>query len=80
MNYSSTHLAPPLYQIPESLYKNYGSDPNIELLARGGRKTDSITHGCEATTYHSNTYLDGRVKFEKDLMYTGDYTKKDSEK
>jgi hypothetical protein len=54
--------------------------PHIELLARGGRNTDSIKHGCEATTYHSNTYLDGRVKFEKDLMHTEGYTKKDPEK
>jgi len=54
--------------------------PHIELLARGGRNTDSINHGCEATTYHSNTYLDGRVKFEKDLMHTDGYTKKDPEK
>jgi hypothetical protein len=35
---------------------------------------------CEATTYHSNTYETGRVKFEKDLMHTIGYTTKDPEK
>ena len=46
--------------------------PHIELLARGGRNTnddgkiDGLSRECEATTYHSNTYLDGRIKFEKD--------------
>jgi hypothetical protein len=45
---------------------------HIELLARGGRNTDELP--CEATTYHSNTYETGRVKFEKDLMHTIGYT------
>ena len=29
---------------------------------------------CEATAYHSNTYLTGRVKFEKDLKHTAGYS------
>lgn len=29
---------------------------------------------CEATTYHSNTYMTGRAKFEKDLIHTAGYT------
>ena len=54
--------------------------PHIELLARGGRNTnddgtiDGLSRQCEATTYHSNTYLDGRIKFEKDLEHTIGYT------
>jgi hypothetical protein len=57
--------------------------PHIELVARGGRNTHDIgtiyglSRQCEATTYHSNTYLDGRVKFEKDLEHIIGYTKGD---
>ncbi|MDQ6863080.1 MAG: discoidin domain-containing protein [Thermoproteota archaeon] len=55
---------------------------HIEYVARGARNTNDqfIVGGfpamCEATTYHSNTYLSplGRVKFEKDLMHTAGYT------
>ena len=53
---------------------------HIEFLARGARNTDEqteingLTLQCEATTYHSNTYETGRVKFEKDLMHTQGYT------
>jgi hypothetical protein len=55
---------------------------HIEFVARGARNTnDQFAVGgfpamCEATTYHSNTYLSpqGRVKFEKDLMHTAGYT------
>jgi hypothetical protein len=55
---------------------------HIEYVARGARNTnDQFLVGgfpamCEATTYHSNTYLSplGRVKFEKDLMHTAGYT------
>jgi len=60
--------------------------PHIELLARGGRNTnddgtiDGLSRQCEATTYHSNTYLDGRIKFEKDLQHTVGYTTGDPEK
>jgi len=60
--------------------------PHIELLARGGRNTnddgtiDGLSRQCEATTYHSNTYLDGRIKFEKDLEHTIGYTTGDPEK
>jgi hypothetical protein len=60
--------------------------PHIELLARGGRNTnddvtiDRLSRQCEATTYHSNTYLDGRIKFEKDLQHTIGYTTGDPEK
>jgi hypothetical protein len=60
--------------------------PHIELVARGGRNThdigtiDGLSRQCEATTYHSNTYLDGRVKFEKDLEHIIGYTKGDPEK
>lgn len=60
--------------------------PHIELLARGGRNTNDdgtingLSRQCEATTYHSNTYLDGRIKFEKDLQHTIGYTTGDPEK
>jgi hypothetical protein len=60
--------------------------PHIELLSRGGRNTnddgtiDGLSRQCEATTYHSNTYLDGRIKFEKDLEHTIGYTTGDPEK
>jgi hypothetical protein len=47
---------------------------HIELLARGGRNTNELPRQCEATTYHSNTYETGRVKFEKDLMHITGYT------
>jgi hypothetical protein len=53
---------------------------HIEYVARGARNTnDQFLVGgfpamCEATTYHSNTYMTGRVKFEKDLMHTAGYT------
>jgi hypothetical protein len=53
---------------------------HIELLARGGRNTNELPKQCEATTYHSNTYETGRVKFEKDLMHTIGYARKDPEK
>ena len=59
---------------------------HIELVARGGRNTRNIgtigglSRQCEATTYHSNTYVDGRVKFEKDLEHTKGYTTNDPEK
>jgi hypothetical protein len=68
------------FKINKSAKSSDNGGPHIELLARGGRTTDSIKHGCEATSYDSNTYLDGRVKFEKDLMHTDGYTKKDPEK
>jgi hypothetical protein len=60
--------------------------PHIELVARGGRSTndigtiDGLSRQCEATTYHSNSYVDGRVKFEKDLEHTIGYTNGDPEK
>jgi hypothetical protein len=60
--------------------------PHIELLARGGRNTnddgtiEGLSRQCEATTYHSNTYLDGRIKFEKDLEHTIGYTTGDPER
>jgi len=53
---------------------------HIELVARGGRSTNDLTNinglpeQCEGTTYHSNTYETGRVKFEKDLMHIDGYT------
>ena len=65
---------------------NQNGGPHIELVARGGRNThdigtiDGLSRQCEATTYHSNTYVDGRVKFEKDLEHTIGYTTKDPEK
>ena len=43
---------------------------HIELVARGGRNYPRYWNdrwaleAVEATTYHSNTYVDGRVKFE----------------
>jgi hypothetical protein len=65
---------------------NQNGAPHIELVARGGRNThnigtiDGLSRQCEATTYHSNTYVDGRVKFEKDLEHTIGYTTTDPEK
>ena len=65
---------------------NQNGPPHIELVARGGRNThdigtiDGLSRQCEATTYHSNTYLDGRVKFEKDLEHIIGYTTRDPEK
>ena len=59
---------------------------HIELVARGGKNTDDnglfkgLSEQCEATTYHSNTYETGRVKFEKDLEHTQGYTTNDKEK
>jgi hypothetical protein len=55
---------------------------HIEYVARGARNTNDnylvgtppLSAQCEATTYHSNTYMTGRVKFEKDLMHTAGYT------
>jgi hypothetical protein len=55
---------------------------HIEFVARGARNTNDnylvgnppLSAQCEATTYHSNTYMTGRVKFEKDLMHTAGYT------
>ena len=44
---------------------NQNGPPHIELVARGVRNTndigtiDGLSRQCEATTYHSNTYLDG---------------------
>jgi len=65
---------------------NQNGPSHIELVARGGRNTndigtiDGLSRQCEATTYHSNTYLDGRVKFEKDLEHIIGYTTRDPEK
>jgi hypothetical protein len=53
---------------------------HVEFVARGGRSTNELTtinglpEQCEGTTYHSNTYETGRVKFEKDLMHVNGYT------
>ena len=58
---------------------------HIELVARGGKNTNDktlingLSEQCESTTYHSNTYETGRVKFEKDLEHTQGYTTNDSE-
>ena len=59
---------------------------HIELVARGGRSTndstmiDGLSEQCEATSYHSNTYVTGRVKFEKELEHTVGYTTSDPER
>ncbi|MGN6560809.1 MAG: hypothetical protein ACTHJ2_09830 [Candidatus Nitrosocosmicus sp.] len=59
---------------------------HIELVARGGKNTNDntlingLSKQCESTTYHSNTYETGRVKFEKDLMHTQGYTTEDKQK
>jgi hypothetical protein len=59
---------------------------HIELVARGGKNTNDNTlinglpKQCESTTYHSNTYETGRVKFEKDLMHTQGYTTEDKQR
>jgi hypothetical protein len=52
---------------------------HIEFGGHGARNTSGKTVGgfdnsCEATAYHSNTYLTGRVKFEKDLKHTPGYS------
>jgi hypothetical protein len=50
------------------------------MAAHGARNTNEqtkingLTLQCEGTTYHSNTYETGRVKFEKDLMHIQGYT------
>ncbi|MGB8935249.1 MAG: Ig-like domain-containing protein [Candidatus Nitrosopolaris sp.] len=54
-------------------------EAHIEFGAHGARNTNGGTVGgfdssCEATAYHSNTYLTGRVKFEKDLKHTAGYS------
>jgi hypothetical protein len=54
-------------------------EAHIEFGAHGARNTSGGTVGgfdssCEATAYHSNTYLTGRVKFEKDLKHTAGYS------
>lgn len=59
---------------------------HIELVARGAKNTNNetlingLSAKCESTTYHSNTYETGRVKFEKDLEHTQGYTTHDKEK
>lgn len=59
---------------------------HIELVARGAKNTndETLINGlpakCESTTYHSNTYETGRVKFEKDLEHIQGYTTGDKEK
>ncbi|MGC2574008.1 MAG: Ig-like domain-containing protein, partial [Candidatus Nitrosopolaris sp.] len=57
---------------------------HIEFGAHGARNTNGGTVGgfdssCEATAYHSNTYLTGRVKFEKDLKHTAGYSVESSD-
>ncbi|MGC1928214.1 MAG: Ig-like domain-containing protein, partial [Candidatus Nitrosopolaris sp.] len=54
-------------------------EAHIEFGGHGARNTNGGTVGgfdssCEATAYHSNTYLTGRVKFEKDLKHTAGYS------
>ena len=54
-------------------------EAHIEFGGHGARNTSGGTVGgfdrsCEATAYHSNTYLTGRVKFEKDLKHTAGYS------
>ena len=75
------------FKVNHFISSTHNGAAHIELLARGGRNTNekTLVNGgllkqCEATTYHSNTYETGRVKFEKDLMHTIGYTKKDPEK
>jgi hypothetical protein len=59
---------------------------HIELVARGGKNSDDntlingLSRQCEATTYHSNTYETGKIKFEKDLMHTDGYTTHDPQR
>jgi hypothetical protein len=49
--------------------------PHIEFFARGGRHSSSAS--CEGTALHSNVYVEGRVKFEKELEHTAGYTDND---
>jgi len=59
---------------------------HIELVARGGKNTNDnttingLSKQCESTTYHSNTYETGRVKFEKDLEHSQGYTTEDKQR
>lgn len=61
-------------------------EAHIEMVARGGKNTNDqktvngLPEMCESTTYHSNTYETGRVKFEKDLEHSIGYTTGDREK
>ena len=49
---------------------------HFELLARGGSNhTDSKP--CEGTALHTNLYVTGRVKLEKELSHTKGYTEDD---
>ncbi len=74
------------FKVNSFTHSTQNGPAHIELLARGGRNThdigtiDGLSRQCEATTYHSNTYVDGRVKFEKDLEHTIGYTSNDPEK
>ena len=58
---------------------SHNGEAHIEFGGHGARNTNGGTVGgfdssCEATAYHSNTYLSGRVKFEKDLKHTAGYS------
>jgi hypothetical protein len=74
------------FKVNSYTHSSQNGPAHIELVARGGRNThdigtiDGLSRQCEATTYHSNTYVDGRVKFEKDLEHTMGYTTNDPEK
>ena len=48
---------------------------HIELFGRSGEHTSSVP--CEGTAYHSNSYVTGRAKFEKELEHTAGYTTND---
>jgi hypothetical protein len=48
---------------------------HIELMARGAEHHDA--NGCLGTAYHSNSYPNGRAKFEKELQHTAGYTTND---
>jgi hypothetical protein len=52
---------------------------HFELLARGGSKHNA-DKPCEGTALHTNLYVTGRVKLEKELSHTKGYTDDDPSK
>jgi hypothetical protein len=68
-----------LKQVDTSIEK---SKNQAELIVLLGSKPTFTNYKpvLPSTTYYSNTYLDGRVKFEKDLEHTIGYTATDPQK
>jgi hypothetical protein len=47
-------------------------NPHITWRARGGRHNDLVP--CEGTALNGGLYLDGRVRWKKEIWHTGGYT------